>query len=145
MYEIKLQNEIILVKSNFKHIVNLIEYSKYILSLESGWDDENAIVIDPEVWKVACKFIIQYVTDIYENYDRIIDEPEINPCKDGTIDLSWRNSRVRLLINFKRSGNEIRQYYYGDFYKKDEKTIKGWSNTNVIDPSLLMWMKNMTE
>jgi hypothetical protein len=143
-FEIKLQDEIIEVKSNFRHLMNLIERSKYILSLESGWDEENALVIDKEIWKVTCKFIIQYTTEIYENYNKIINEPEINPCRDGTIDLSWRSSQNRLLINLRYSENVIRAYYYGDFYK-DKKSIKGWINTNVIDPSFLLWMKNMTD
>lgn len=142
--EIILLDEIIRIDSSFKHLADLIEHSKYMLSLEPGWNEENALAINPEIWKVAVKFLIQCAADIYDNDDRIINEPEINPCKDGSIDLSWRTSRVRLLINFRKSEEGIRAYYYGDFYK-NEQPVKGWISPGSADNFLSMWMKNLAE
>lgn len=141
-FEIELEDEIIPVKWNFRRLADLIEHSKYMLLLGPGWDEENALAIDPEIWKVAVKFLIQCATDIFENHDRIIEEPEINPCKDGTIDLSWRTSRVRLLINFRHSAEGVRAYYYGDFYQS-KQPIKGWINADSTDNFLSLWMKNL--
>jgi hypothetical protein len=139
---IELVDEHINISEPFGRLAKVIEQSKFFLDLEPGWDEENALTIDPEVWKTAIKFLIHYSIDIFKNIDRLIEEPEISPCKDGTIDLSWRTSRSRMLINFRKSEDGIRAYYYGDFYN-NKQPIKGWVNTNTVDIYLSMWMRNL--
>lgn len=142
--KVELLDETISIDRRFRQLVSLIEQSKYIMSLEFGWDEENAQPTDPEIWKTAIKFLIHYAADIMEDSERILELPEINPCKDGTIDLSWRTSRARMLINFKRSEHGILAYYYGDFYK-NERPVKGWVNTDTVDIYLSMWMRNLAD
>ncbi|MBN1197967.1 MAG: hypothetical protein JXA23_01355 [Bacteroidales bacterium] len=142
--EITLLNEIIPVKWKLRQLAGLIEHSKHMLSLEPGWDEENAQPIDPEIWKAAVKFLMLYATEILEDSERILELPEINPCKDGTVDLSWRTSRARLLINLRKSEDVILAFYYGDFYK-NVRPIKGWVNTDNVDLYLSMWMRNLAE
>lgn len=141
---VDLQDEIISVDRKLKQLASLIEDSKYLLSLKAGWDEENARPVDPDIWKSAAKFLIQCAADIFDSTDRVIEMPEINPCKDGSIDLSWRTKKARMLINFRKENNLIMAYYYGDFYR-NKNAFKGSVSAEVVEPWVRMWMMNLTE
>ncbi len=129
------------IDDKLQHISSEIEASKYILELEESWDDEGALSVPQFVWERGIAFLLNYSDWINKNHETIIDAPEINPCKDGSVDLVWRNANARFLINFKNQ-KEIIGTYYGDEYN-DKNRIKNIINTiNEIDQSLGIWMKN---
>ncbi|MEX0966749.1 MAG: hypothetical protein WD077_05890 [Bacteroidia bacterium] len=144
------ENEIILelidVKVNidfrFSEIADEIEASKYILELEQGWDGENAEIIKSEIWKAATKFLINAALEINKEYSVIIQTPEINPVKDGSIDLSWRTEKARMLINVRERAGEMVANYYGDFYN-NEKPRKGSDSLDSNIEDLVVWMRNL--
>lgn len=141
---IDLLEETISVPSNLRNIANAIEQSKYILELEKGWDEENAMRIDSNLWTKAVKFLCSYAQYISNNFERVLETPEINPCKDGSIDLSWRTTSSRMLINIRQTGKDTLAYYYSDLYNNIQPN-KGWVKLEPIDPSLSIWMKNVSK
>lgn len=125
-------------KSNSK-IEELIESSRYILTLEEGWDDENALAIDKPIWETATNFLRLYGNYFTEIFLSQIEIPEINPARNNSIDLEWRTEKGRLLINFNNSSDQAS--YYGDRYANVDN-IKGSVDVNEVKEYLAVWMKN---
>ena len=118
----------------------LIEQSKYMLALEEGWDEEDALPIGKAIWENATSFLRAYAGYIHQHYEIQLELPEINPLRDGSIDLEWRTSSGRLLINFDKE-NPREASFYGDRYA-DEDCIKGNVDITGIREHLAIWMKN---
>lgn len=119
------------------YIIKSIEHSKYILALQSGWDDDNALEIAPQIWDKAIKFLSDYSLHLYKSYYIKIQAPDINPCRNGSIDLSWRTKNARLLINI---DNKDLASYYGDNYNYING-IEGFVQFNQVQEFLATWMK----
>jgi len=120
-----------------------IKDSTQILELEENWDDEGAKKVQESIFIEAVKFLLNYSNFIYKNFDIIISTPEINPCIDGSIDLSFRNQNARLLINIQEENEKLNAVFYGDLY--DNKIpIKGNVPTKGVFEHLAHWMKNLS-
>ena len=141
--DIDINGKLFSLPFEMRHIANEINHSKYIVQLKMGWDSENAKIIDSNIWETAVIFLIQYSSYIFQEFNGIIETPEINPCIDGSIDMSWRTLKFRLLINIKKSDQKTIAYYYGDQYN-NINPIKGNVTTEVITEYLAVWMKSLT-
>lgn len=114
-----------------------------ILELEENWDDEGAKKIQEPVFIEAVSFLLNYSDFIYKNFGVIISTPEINPCIDGSIDLSFRSQNARLLINIQKENERSNAIFYGDLY--DNKIpIKGNVPTEGVFEHLAHWMKHLS-
>lgn len=133
-------DSIVIFPIELQNIVKEIEGSSYIPDLKDNWDNMGALKIEKNLYIDAVQFLIDYSLAVYNVHNIVIDAPEINPCLNGTIDMSWRSSSVRLLINFKRINNATKALFYRDHYK-NEKSNKGELALDVIDESFLTWMK----
>lgn len=120
-------------------ISKAIVESKSLLGLEESWDDDGALPISKHIWEKAMNFLKNYSQYILQIKDVNIQAPQINPCRDGSIDLSWRTSKARMLINFKNDESGLAQYY-GDYYN-NINSIKGFVQTDEIQEFLATWMK----
>jgi hypothetical protein len=120
-------------------IEELIENSRYILQLEEGWDEENALAIDKSIWETATNFLRLYGSYFTETFLSPMELPEINPTRNNSIDLEWRTEKGRLLINF--SNQSDLATYYGDRYSNIDN-IKGSVDVNEVKEYLAVWMKN---
>lgn len=137
---INILDEKINISDNLKHIKDCIENSKWITELEENWDSEGAKKIEPIVWKNAMKFLISSSSYIFTHFDIKIFSPSILPCSDGSLDISFDNNSIRLLINFKNQYNGLASYY-GDNY--DYNNIKGdFISLTYID-YIYVWMKQL--
>ncbi|RFM30974.1 hypothetical protein [Chitinophaga silvisoli] len=120
-------------------IEELIESSRYILKLEEGWDDENALAIDKSIWETATNFLRLYGNYFTETFLSPMELPEISPTRNNSIDLEWRTEKGRLLINF-NSQSDLASYY-GDRYANIDN-IKGTIAVSEVKEYLAVWMKN---
>lgn len=84
-----------------KKLIDLLEKAGDLLNLEDGWDDENGKRVDFDSHIYAIGLIHIVLNNVV---------PDINPCCDGTLDLSWRAEGVKLLVNVK--GDQVA--FYGD-------------------------------
>ncbi len=121
-------------------VEELVDQSKYILTLEEGWDGEDGSPVNKAIWETATSFLRAYVKYIDQRYGFSFDLPEINPLRDGSIDLEWRTSKGRLLINFNEK-HPHEASFYGDRYA-DEDSIKGNVDVKEVKEHLAIWMKN---
>jgi hypothetical protein len=140
--KVTIGGKIISLHPELKHIAETVNNSKYILELNEDWDSLNAKKIEETEWVKASQLLINYAKFVLDNFSVIIQAPEINPCLNGTIDLSWRTKKARLLINIKTSENKIFASYYGDLYN-DEQPIKNVMLNDTIIEHLAFWMKNL--
>jgi len=116
----------------------LITDSKYIYSLTDGWDGEEAEIISKGLWITVTKFLRKYYEFIENELGIKIPLPDINPVRDGSIDLEWHTERGRLLINFSDK-RPTAAAYYGDKHKNIDSK-KGTTDTSQIEPLLASWM-----
>ncbi|AMR32403.1 hypothetical protein A0256_13705 [Mucilaginibacter sp. PAMC 26640] len=126
---------------NLKEVYDEIEYSKSILDLKKDWNNQNGEPISKPLYFSAIEFLVNY-SNLLAAKNIIISAPEINPCNDGTIDLSWRTLKHRLLINFRISNQEFLGIFYRDEYN-NKNSNKGNLVLPNIDESFLVWMKNL--
>lgn len=124
-------------------IEEAIQQSKKVLLLERGWDEEDALPIPLNTWQFCTHLLRGLADHISHNYATRINTPEINPCIDGSLDLSWKLDRARLLINV-RPGNPATASYYGDYYN-DDCQIKGSFEVGTFEEVLADWMQCLVE
>jgi hypothetical protein len=124
-------------------IAKSIENSKYILDLEEGWDENGAKKVESKIWEESVNFLIKYSKYLYNNYQKIIEAPEINPCNNNSIDLSWRTKNANMLINIREKEKIMFASYYGHFHDKTNE-IEGEIAIKPLSKSLAIWMKNLS-
>ncbi|WP_439882666.1 hypothetical protein ACSX1A_05740 [Pontibacter sp. MBLB2868] len=129
----------IVISTELKSIYEAVEESRYILDLEEGWDDENAKEISIISWYRTISFLVNYSSYIFDTYQLKISAPEINPCRDGSIDLSWRTNTARMLINISNADNMIASYYADKYNSLN--SIEGLVETDKVQEFLASWMK----
>lgn len=139
--EIKIGDKILYIDSKLINISKCIENSEYILNLKDDWDDENALGCNPFIYYRAIEILTRYSQNLLTSYGIVIDKPEINLAKDGSIDLEWRTDSVILLINIQNT-DIIDVHYYGEDFKT--KTIlKGFIDSFRINKDLAFWMQKL--
>jgi hypothetical protein len=123
-----------------KNIADEICDSLFIVDLQDDWDNEGAVAINKELYRDSIQFLIDYSLALFNIHNVVIEAPEINPCRDGTIDISWKTGNVRLLLNFRLNNGHSKALFYRDHYN-NEKSNKGELALDEIDESFLVWMK----
>lgn len=140
--DVSVSGQSFLLPTELGHIKEEIEYSKYILELESDWDGDDAPPVDKDVYLQTVKLLIEYSKAVLTEYGVIIEKPEINPCIDNSIDISWRTRKMRMLFNIKKRSGSIRGNFYGDFHDP-QKSKQGFIDLENFDYTLVEWMKEL--
>lgn len=98
-----------------------IEKSRRILELPVNWDDEGAKPISEATWRRATEFLRRLASALRYCHSVSLLAPRISPCADGSIDLLWRATKLKLLINIQPEDSE------SDFYGEtiDGLKVKG--------------------
>lgn len=138
---LEIGDENISLPFQLNEIAEEIESSEFILDLKDDWDNQGGLPVKREVYFASIKFLIQYSRFLFEK-GVVIDAPEIDPCTDGSVDLSWRTANARLLINFRKTDKGLLAYFYGDLYQNEAPT-KGNVPVEMFSESLAVWMKNL--
>lgn len=128
------------IPQKLKHIELSISNAQSILNLKDNWDDNGALQVPLKVYSSAILFLKKYALFILNNLETVISAPEINPVKDGSVDLEWHTPQARMLINLKKDGKIA---YYGDSYN-DLNSIKGKVDTQSVQTFLAVWMTKLT-
>lgn len=146
----KLPSNVYVNDSNFtfpyelRHISNSIEKSKYLLDLNQDWDDEGSAATNIETYLRAIKFIADYSTYIFRNmHEIIIDSPDIDILKDGSIIVNWETATSSFTIIFDKKNTEF-SYYYAKVKNGQMPPLKYGVKTEMgIDKiTTVPWMAN---
>ena len=124
--------------SELSAIQEAIETSKSLLDLRSNWDDDGALAIEQGIYEQAIAFLKDYSMFVFKIYNVVLAAPDINPVKNGTIDLEWHTSSARMLVNIR---GDIAAYY-GDNLD-DLNSIKGRVSTHGVEGFLANWMTKL--
>ena len=136
----KIYGKTYFLPNQLKSIATAINESKWICSLKEDWDYDGASIIEKELFLSAIDFLIKYSIDIFKKSGIVIKTPEINPCRDGSIDLSWRTPSARMLVNIRKTADELLAYYFGDILN-NKFPIKGNVHLDNVSEHLAIWMK----
>ena len=128
------------IPQKLKHIESSINDAHSILNLVDNWDDDGAYKVPKNVYNNAILFLKRYALFILNDLKIIISAPEINPVKDGSIDLEWHTPNARMLINVNNTG---KIGYYGDNFN-DLNSIKGKIAGESVQTFLAVWMTKLT-
>lgn len=126
--------------SRFYELDREVENSKYILALENDWDDEGSVAYQEATWKKAIQFTSNYAKWVFDETSRVIPTPKIAPGPNGSIDILWKSSNYRLLINIPDNLKK-QASFYGDNYSTD--TIEGTFNPSNFNQGLLLTILNL--
>lgn len=121
-------------------IEEAIQEAQHITGLTNNWDEDGAQQISKETLDTAATFLKSYADYLSLTYNVEIDAPEINPVKNGSIDLEWHTQGAQMLINIRRKEGQYYAFYYGDRYN-DKMPIKGNVPMSEFSESLAVWMK----
>ncbi len=138
---IELSGKTFILDRNLDKIYDCIINSKKILQLKDDWDDEGALACNKITYNRAIELLLKYTLHLFETYNLIIEEPEINLVKDGSIDLEWRNNSSILLFNILNKPERDIHYYGEDF--KSKTIIKGFIDYDHINNDLAYWMQKL--
>lgn len=122
-------------------IKDAIIESQSILQLVNDWDEDGAIATNSKTYFRTINFLLDYSNFIYNQYNHIIEAPEINIVRDGSIDLEWRNNESILLINFKKVNSLDIHFYSEDFL--NSTIFKGILTKKELNIDLAHWMKKI--
>jgi hypothetical protein len=128
------------IPQKLKHIELSINNAQSILNLAENWDDEGALKVSKNVHSSAILFLKKYALFLLNDLKTVISAPDINPVKDGSIDLEWHTPNARMLINVNNSG---KIGYYGDNFN-DLNSIKGKVAADSVQTFLAVWMTKLT-
>jgi hypothetical protein len=128
------------IPQKLKHIELSINNAQSILNLAENWDDEGALKVSKNVHSSAILFLKKYALFLLNDLKTVISAPDINPVKDGSIDLEWHTPNARMLINVNNSG---KIGYYGDNFN-DLNSIKGKVDNDSVQTFLAVWMTKLT-
>lgn len=101
------------------YLTDSIENSKSILLLEDDWDTEGSLQYSQSTWISAIKFLVDYATTLFFDFNIKIEIPKIYEGPKSSIDMIWETSTYRLVVNIEKEG--INGMFYADNYK-DQKT-----------------------
>lgn len=120
-----------------RHILEAVDQSKSILTLEDDWDGEGSSAYKAGTWRKAIDFLKRNALDLWQSEHVSLDAPRISPGPDGSIDLHWKTSRRELLINIPEEDDGTINFY-GD--NKAGQVIKGPLDLSKNNQWLLMWL-----
>lgn len=126
--------------TSIENVIKEIRNSVSILELTENWDDAGAAIVNSETWEKAVLFLFNYALHIYTQSElkNILIEPDIAAVNDGSIDLTWRTEKARLLVNIKPQSLE-RASYYTDLYS-DKDFSKRSVSTDLINEGFAGWL-----
>lgn len=127
----------------FRHVApeieTAIQEAAYITDLPDNWDEEGAKQISLQTFTAAASFLREY-SRYLSTLGKSLTPPEINPCCDSTIDLSWRTEQARMLINIRLLEKVPYAFFYGDRYH-NKIPLKGNTPVDEFSEPLAVWMK----
>lgn len=108
---------------------------------ENGWDDSEALKpIEGNILNIK-NFMLVYGQRLGKLYSQTFVEFEINPCRNGSIDLVWRGLTNFILINFRDPSQELAFFYFDEY---DHNLAKqGGFKINEIDDLILSILKKL--
>lgn len=80
------------------YLNNIIEQSKYMLSYEDNWDDENSVGYSITTWKKTVD-LVKKIFSIILLKEELIGKLNIYHSINGSIDILYENNNYTLLIN----------------------------------------------
>ena len=86
-----------------------------MLEFEDNWDEEGSISYSRDTWTAATRFVVKLYNWAKTSHNTQIPAPKIYHGPDGSIDILWKNTRARLLVNI--PPNTDIATYYGDDYE----------------------------
>ena len=125
--------EVVQLEHQFVELFREINESKYIMDIPDDYDGSGSRSYKFEVWKSACKFVVDYYTFLYERTGRIPPVPKIYHGPDGSIDIHWDYDQFKLLINIEEASSVAT--FYGSY--ADGQEIEGSFNYEAFTPQLL--------
>nr|WP_199000929.1 hypothetical protein [Flavobacterium sp. ASV13] len=110
-----------------------IEKSRYIYGLEDDWDENNSPGYTYDNWLMAVRFVLSFKEWIRENLSKRIQAPKIYHGPQGSIDILWEETEVKIYYNIDGANNK------GSFYSHYGETQKsgGEFELNEFDFNLL--------
>lgn len=95
-----------------------IEKSKYIYGLEDDWDENNSPGYTYENWEKAIVFLLSFSKWIRINLLKYMQVPKIYQGPNGSIDILWEDTEVKIFFNIDGHNSKGTFYsYYGDAQK----------------------------
>lgn len=140
--ELSILGEKFCVPSPLHDILDEITDSQDILELEYNWDMNKAETIESALYLDAVKFLLLYSVYIFKEFNVVIKAPEINPCRNGSIDFSWRTEDARMLINVRKKNDSPIATFYG-YLKSNKLPFEGFIDMQKIDKNKAEWMRNL--
>lgn len=114
------------------NMLKKIQKSFDLLDLKKDWDDENAEPIKKEVYIKALVFLLKLINNLEKDTDGL----EINPCRDGSIDFSFKDDTFRLLINVKENVAS----WYGENANGNDKIETKNNSNEYCSSKLIEWL-----
>lgn len=119
----------------------ILSFLNMLSTQKPNWDDDGAKVTNIVNASCSIFFLNRIAEEVYNRYELIICAPKINPCRDGSVDISFRHNKVRMLFNVRQKNYSTYISYYGDI--AGQLPIKNIIEISDNCEELYVWMKNL--
>lgn len=120
-----------------------IQEAQTILELQDDWDGEGSPGYAESTLRRAIDFLLLNTSRAWECCGIRTQAPVIGPGPDGSIDIHWKTSTRKLLVNIPADSNKAATFYGDDRTSRDGATsnvIEGCLDTAIDHLWLLMWL-----
>jgi len=121
--------------------ISLEHYTAYLHDLEDGWDGQNARRFSTTTIKRSKSLVIK-IMDYFTEQRIDFFKPKILPVPNGSLDISWKDSKLRLIINIPRDESRLIEIY-GDFKDHPEDEIDCRLNYEIVGANVIEWFKKI--
>jgi hypothetical protein len=124
------------LNSKLKRIAEAIQDSSFILDLKEGWG-ENGKPIDNDIFVASIMLLHGYATKIFQE-GAILPTPEINPVRDGSIDMVWRSEKGYFATNIAKKNDSLLGTFF--CYGKGKPSKEGQIDIDAVEKSMAILM-----
>lgn len=119
----------------------VIREAEFIRDLEHDWDQEGGLPVPSALLDASISFVREYYSFLF-NGGINIPVPDIDPVRNGSVDILWHTKKARLLVNFRYLDGSPYAFFYGDCYENKSQLKGSFSPSSIYEP-LAYWMKKL--
>lgn len=116
-----------------------VEQSRSMLSLEDNWDGEGSVGYNEETWQRAARVVVDSALRSWKTHRRVPPTPVISNGPDGSIDIVWRSSHRKLLLNVPEDPQDVATFYGRDL-ERGHSVVQGETDPLQNNEWLLGWL-----
>ena len=142
---LSIEDRLTALPAGLSGVARAIRESHRIVELPPDWDGEGGLGCGEDTWQRAGDIILDHVTTLWEQQDKVVAPYRIMPDLEGGIDVHWRSGSYELLLNVPGDPAGPAAFFGNHREKHAEcKTSGQLEPGTTVNPGVLVWLAQMS-